>query len=111
MQQNRVALITCVCAPEPQISILGGLMDYKIKYDDLTEQFDIDLDGTTWLSVSGMNRGKWANEICELLNKQPPNKEVANVCAECGSDLKWWVTCYRCRNLDCRAEYPHNAEL
>ena len=48
-------------------------------------------------------------ELCLNYNvsEKPPNKEVANVCAECGSHLKWWVTCYRCRNLDCRAEYPH----
>ena len=42
-------------------------------------------------------------------NKGLRNKEVANVCAKCGSDLKWFVTRYRCRNLDCRAEYPHNS--
>jgi len=44
-------------------------------------------------------------------NLQSLNQEVADVCVKCGSELKWFVTRYRCRNLDCRAEYPHNVEL
>ena len=51
-----------------------------------------------------LNNPKYMKEVVD----SPPNNTVEHVCAKCGSYCKWWVTCWRCRNLDCRAEYPHN---
>ena len=46
-------------------------MGFKVKYDDLTEEYDIDLGDGNWLTISGANRQVWANKVCEMLNEQP----------------------------------------
>ena len=51
----------------------------------------------------------WQKRAIEYDKNNSPDKKEPE-CDECGANMKWWVTCYRCRNLRCRAEKPHGTK-
>ena len=54
-------------------------MKRKVEYDELTEEYIVDLDDKTVAIIQGARRGWWARELCNMLNSFYPEFETINV--------------------------------